>query len=138
MIKVLVVDDSPTARQAIAAILNSAPGMQVVGAAADGLEAVALAARLKPDVITMDINMPGMDGHQATQQIMAQTPTAIVVVTTVTRQELVHRGLDILLAGALDIVQKPSSLTSQSLDAIRSELIAKVESAAQVKFAARE
>lgn len=136
MIRVLVVDDSATVREAIAAILRSHPDMQVVGEAADGEEGVEMAARLKPDVITMDINMPRMDGYEATQQIMAQTPTPIVVVTTVSQAEMVQRGLDVLLAGALEIVQKPSGLSDQGLEAIQSELSAKVRAVAQVKFPA--
>ncbi len=134
MIRVLVVDDSPTAREAIAAILKSEPGIQVVGEAADGLQGVELAAQLKPDVITMDINMPGMNGHDATKAIMAKTPTPIIVVTSITRQEMIRDGLDILLAGALEIVQKPSSLSEQGFDAVRAELIAKVQAIAQIKF----
>jgi two-component system chemotaxis response regulator CheB len=134
MIRALVVDDSATAREAISAMLNDAPDIEVVGEAADGLEAVQMTAQLKPDVITMDINMPRMDGHAATQQIMAMTPTPIVVVTTVTQQEMIQRGFDILLAGALDIVQKPSSLSTQGLESIQSELVAKVRAVSQIKF----
>ncbi|CAG0984526.1 Protein-glutamate methylesterase/protein-glutamine glutaminase [Anaerolineae bacterium] len=134
MIRVLVVDDSPTTREAITAILHSEPGIQVIGEAADGLQGVELAAQLKPDVITMDINMPGMNGHDATKAIMAKTPTPIVVVTTITRQEMIRDGLDILLAGALEIVQKPSSMTEQGFDAVRTELIMKVQAIAQIKF----
>jgi two-component system chemotaxis response regulator CheB len=134
VIRVLVVDDSATARKAIAAILSNVPDVQVVGEAADGVEAIDLAARLRPDVITMDINMPRMNGHEATRQIMAHTPTPIVVVTTVTRLQMIQQGFDILLAGALEIVQKPSSLSAQGFDAIRSELITKVRNVSQIKF----
>lgn len=134
MIRVLVVDDSTTAREAISAILSSAPEIQVVGKATDGSEAVELTAALKPDVITMDINMPRMNGYQATQQIMAMTPTPIVVVTTVSQQEMVHRGLDLLLAGALEIVQKPSSLSAQGFETISAELIDKVRAVSQIKL----
>lgn len=134
MIRVLVVDDSATAREAIAAILKHEPDMQVVGEAADGEEAVAMTAQLKPDAITMDINMPRMNGYQATEKIMAQTPTPIVVVTTVSQQEMVHQGLNILLVGALDIVQKPSSLSANGYGAIQSELAAKVRAVSQIKF----
>ncbi len=132
MIRVLVVDDSATARESIVAILNRSPAIEVVGAANDGVEGVELAARLRPDVITMDILMPRMDGHEATRQIMETTPTPIIVVTSVTRQEMIHRGLDILLAGALEIVQKPSSLTNQGFETISQELIAKVKAVSRV------
>jgi two-component system chemotaxis response regulator CheB len=132
MIRVLVVDDSALAREVITAILNGAPEIEVVGQAVDGAEGVKLAAQLKPDVITIDINMPRMDGHEATQQIMTTTPTPIVVVTSVTRQEMVHRGLDILLAGALEIVQKPSTLTVQDFETISEELIAKVKAVSRI------
>jgi two-component system chemotaxis response regulator CheB len=134
VIRVLVVDDSATAREAISAILRSEPDIQVVGEAIDGLQAVEMTAALRPDAITMDINMPRLDGHAATKQIMAATPTPIVVVSTVTQQEMVRHGFDILLAGALEIVQKPSSLTAQGFDMIQSELIAKVRTVSQIKF----
>jgi two-component system chemotaxis response regulator CheB len=134
LIRVLVVDDSATAREAITAMVNSAPDMRVIGQATDGIEAVQMTAELKPDAITMDINMPRMDGHEATQQIMAMTPTPIVVVTTVSQQEMVVSGFDILLAGALEIVQKPTSLTAQGFETIQAELIAKVRAVAQIKL----
>lgn len=134
MIRVLVVDDSATAREAISAILNSAPDIEVVGQATDGSEGVRLATELKPDAITMDINMPRMNGHEATQQIMSTNPTPIVVVTTLSQQEMVQEGLDILLVGALEIVQKPSSLTAQGFETIQAELIAKVRAVSQIKL----
>jgi two-component system, chemotaxis family, protein-glutamate methylesterase/glutaminase len=134
VIRVLIVDDSVTARQAIAAILRSEPEITIVGEARDGLEGVELAASLKPDVITMDIQMPRMDGNAATQQIMASNPTPIVVVSSVTQQEMVHQGFDILLSGALDIVQKPSALSDQTFASIQAELVAKVKAVAPIKF----
>lgn len=133
MIRVLVVEDSATAREHIMAILNGDPEMEVVGEATDGVEAVDLTGRLKPDVITMDIKMPRMDGHEATKRIMATMPTPIVVVTSVTRQEIVYEGLDVLLAGALEIVQKPSAITVQGYEAISEELLTKVKAVAGVK-----
>jgi two-component system chemotaxis response regulator CheB len=127
VIRVLVIDDSATARERITAILNSDPEVVVVGEARDGVEGVEQTGQLKPDVITMDIQMPRMDGNEATKRIMATTPTPIVVVSSVTRQEMVHEGLDILLVGALEIVQKPSSITAQGYETITEELLAKVK-----------
>jgi two-component system chemotaxis response regulator CheB len=134
MIRVLVVEDSATTRELITAILERVPDIQVVGQAADGLEGVELAEMLRPDVITMDINMPRLNGYEATKQIMDRVPTPIVVVTSISAQEMIHRGLDILLAGAVDIVQKPSSLDESSYQTIGEELVAKVKAAAQIRF----
>ena len=132
--RVLVVDDSRVTRQVIAAILNADPQLRVVGMAADGLEGVRLAAELKPDVITMDLNMPHMGGGEATRLIMAAMPTPIVVVTSISREDQIHGGLDILLEGALEIVQKPGSLSEKSYQAISDELVAKVKAVADVVF----
>jgi two-component system chemotaxis response regulator CheB len=115
-------------------MLNASPDIEVVGEAADGFEGVELATRLKPDVITMDINMPRMNGHEATRQIMATNPTPIVVVTTVSRQDMIRQGLDILLVGALEIVQKPSALNLKGYESIQTELIGKVRTVSQIKF----
>jgi two-component system chemotaxis response regulator CheB len=132
MIRVLVVDDSETARELITAVLHSDPEIEVVGRARDGVEGVAMTAELVPDVITMDINMPNMDGHEATRRIMAETPTPIIVVTSITRVEMVHLGLDILLTGALEIVQKPSALTEGGFQTISEELVAKVRAVSRI------
>jgi len=131
---VLVIDDSATAREAITMMLNSSPDIQVVGEATNGAEGVELAAQLRPDVITMDINMPRMNGHEATRRIMAEMPTPIVVVSTISRQEMIRQGLDILLVGALEIVQKPSALSVKGFEAIQAELVTKVRQVAQIKF----
>ncbi|MBI5563986.1 MAG: response regulator [Chloroflexi bacterium] len=134
VIRVLIVDDSATAREAITMMLRSAPDIEVIGEASNGAEGIELAARLRPDVITMDINMPRVNGHEATRQILAATPTPIVVVTTISRQEMIRQGLDILLVGALEIVQKPSALSVKGFEAIQVELVAKVRQVAQIKF----
>jgi len=81
-VRVLIVDDSAFMRKVLEAIFNSDTQLQVIGHAKDGREAVALAESLKPDVITMDINMPHMDGLQATAQIMTTNPHPIVIVSS--------------------------------------------------------
>jgi two-component system chemotaxis response regulator CheB len=132
VIRVLIVDDSVTTRELVRAVLESDPDLVVVGEAADGTEAVDMVAQLRPDVITMDVNMPVMNGYQATQVIMDTMPTPIIVLTSVTHQEMIHRGLDILLAGALDIVEKPSSLTARDYQMVGGELIAKIKAVAEL------
>ncbi len=102
--RVLVVDDSPLARSIIAAILNSAEGMEVVGEAENGQEAVELVPRLRPDIITMDIIMPIMDGLEAIQYIMASNPTPILVVTSNREAGVAFQAIS---NGALEVMQKP-------------------------------
>ena len=80
-IKVLVVEDSPVVRDLLSYILSSDPGIQVIGAAATGEEAIRAAARLRPDLITMDVNMPGINGFDATRRIMETCPSPIIIVS---------------------------------------------------------
>ncbi len=84
--RVLVVEDSTFMRRVLETIFNSDDQLQVVGHATDGREAIAMAESLKPDVITMDLNMPHMDGLQATAHIMTTNPRPIVVVSSETRE----------------------------------------------------
>lgn len=107
-VRVLVVDDSPVARAVLRSILESDEGMEVVGLARNGWEAVQMVGRLKPDVITMDVRMPEMDGYEATQQIMAYHPTPILIVTASLAKKDVDFSFRMLEAGALDIFEKPS------------------------------
>ena len=87
MIRVLVVDDSPVARELLIHILNSDAGIEVIGSADNGREAVEFVTRNKPDIITMDIHMPEMDGFEATRIIMETNPVPIVIVTGSCRYE---------------------------------------------------
>lgn len=106
-IRVLIAEDSPVARELLVAILQNTPGLQVVGTARNGVEAVRLAKRLKPDVITMDIHMPEMDGLEATRQIMAETPLPIVMVTASINKREQELTFNALQAGALSLIDKP-------------------------------
>jgi len=85
--RVLVVEDSAFMRKVLEGIFNADEQLQVVGSAKDGREAVAMAESLKPDVITMDINMPHVDGLQATAEIMTTNPKPIVIVSSESREE---------------------------------------------------
>ncbi|MCL1073918.1 protein-glutamate methylesterase/protein-glutamine glutaminase [Shewanella dokdonensis] len=104
-IKVLVVDDSGFFRRRVSEIVNQDPELEVVGLAANGLEAVRMAAELKPNVITMDIEMPVMDGITAVRKIMESTPTPILMFSSLTH-EGAKATLDALDAGALDFLPK--------------------------------
>ena len=107
-IRVLVADDSELFRELLARVVAAEAGFEVVAVAADGNEAAAQADRLKPDVITMDLNMPDADGFSGIARIMAETPTPILVLTG-NREEAV--GFRALSLGALDILEKPQATT---------------------------
>lgn len=106
MIRVLVVDDSPMVVEIVRTILEGDPGFRVIAVARNGSEAVALARTLKPDLITMDIRMPVLDGISATQAIMEEAPTPILVLAGSVNEDtsLAFRAIQ---AGAVDVVEKP-------------------------------
>jgi len=119
-------------RKVLHSILSAEPLFEVVGEARDGKEAVEKAALLSPDIITMDINMPVMDGLQATEQIMSANPKPIVIVSSESRE-----GADITLKalglGAIDFVAKPSSGIDLDMHSVRDELVRKLKVAAKVR-----
>jgi len=111
-LKVLVVEDSLTIRKHIVAVLAAAPGIEVVGEAADGKAGIELCGRLQPDVVTMDMMMPVMTGVEATEHIMAYCPTPILIVSASTNRGELFKTYDALAAGAVDVLDKPSGADS--------------------------
>ena len=106
-IKVLIVDDIPETRDHLSKLLGFESDVEVVGAAAGGPEAIEMATKLKPDVILMDINMPGMDGITATEKLAADVPTAAVIMMSVQGEaDYLRRSM---LAGAREFLVKPFS-----------------------------
>src|SRR5271163_4657805 len=131
-IRVLVADDSTFMCKVLKEIINSDPQLEVAGQARDGREAVALAESLRPDVITMDINMPHLDGLQATELIMTQHPRPIVIVSSESREGAAST-LKALELGAIDFVSKPTSGVDLDMKSVREELTRKLKLAAKVR-----
>jgi two-component system, chemotaxis family, protein-glutamate methylesterase/glutaminase len=129
-LRVVVIDDSAYARQTIADLLASEPGIRVVGRAGDGAEGLRVVLAKRPDLVTLDLEMPGMDGFALLRLLMHQLPTPVLVVTGRRDRGDVFRALE---AGALDFVVKPSLRATPELHAIRAELVAKVRQVRQLR-----
>ena len=137
MIKVLIVEDSATAREYLVHIFSSDPGIKVIGTARDGAEAVKSAERLKPDVITMDIHMPVMDGLEATRKIMETHPVPIVIVSGIWDPKEVETTFRAVEAGALAVVQRPAGMGHPDSEKLKMELLSKVKLMSEVKVVKR-
>jgi two-component system chemotaxis response regulator CheB len=131
-IRVLVADDSAFMRKVLVSILDSDGAFEVVGEARDGREAVEMSAKLKPHVITMDINMPHMDGLQATEIIMSTEPRPILIVSSESRDGA-KPTLRALELGAIDFLAKPTSAIDLDMTSVRDELVRKLRTASKVR-----
>lgn len=133
MTRVLVAEDSPTARALLLALFASDPDFEVVGEAQDGVEAIELTKALRPDVVTMDVNMPRLDGLQATQRIMVEHPTPIIIVSASLENAAVAASLEAVRAGALMALAKPPGPGAQGFEQSRQRFLATVKALASVK-----
>lgn len=131
--RILIVDDSSFMRMAIRGILSKDPSLEIVGTASDGVEGVEKAITLKPDLITMDIEMPRMDGISALKQIMTKAPTKVLMVSTLTN-EGAKATFDALDAGAIDYIPKNITDSSEAQNVFKEELLKKVREATKSRF----
>jgi two-component system chemotaxis response regulator CheB len=136
-IRVLVAEDSAVVARVLVDILTTDPEIEVVGVASDGIEAVAMARSLKPDLVTMDVRMPKMDGLAATRKIMEETPTPIVVVSASVNIKDLNITFEALRAGALEIIEKPRGVGQKDYETVRGRLIRAVKAMSEVKVIRR-
>jgi len=129
-IKVLIVDDSTYIQKVFQELLSRNPSIEVVGTASDGAEALDKIEQLKPDVVTVDLMMPKMNGVECLQQQMKRRPLPMIVVTSLTEDaDLLASAMS---AGAFDFVRKPSSQSSEEILEIGDNLIKKIQEAANM------
>jgi two-component system, chemotaxis family, protein-glutamate methylesterase/glutaminase len=131
-VKVLVVDDSALMRKLIPLILERDPDVEVIGTAMDGAFALKKIAELQPDVVTLDLEMPRMDGIEALRMIMKHAPRPVIVFSTHSR-EGAYSTFKALALGAIDFVAKPKDAASGHLDPVASQLIEKIKVASRAR-----
>jgi two-component system chemotaxis response regulator CheB len=137
MIRVLIVDDSPVAQEFLNFIFSDDPDIHVVGIANNGKEALELVERNKPDVVTMDIYMPGMDGFETTRKIMELYPLPIVIVSGSRDAEEVNIAFKAIEAGALTAVNRPPGLHHPEFEHHSKELVTTIKLMSEVKVVRR-
>lgn len=131
-IRALVVDDSAYNRGAISQMLSGDDGIEVVGTAGDGVDAIARTLKLRPDVITLDLEMPNMDGYAFLRWLMKERPTPVLVISSRSDSRSVFRALEM---GAVDFLAKPEARISRSIESLRGELLAKVYAVLHLEMA---
>ncbi|MBU2258501.1 MAG: chemotaxis response regulator protein-glutamate methylesterase, partial [Candidatus Omnitrophica bacterium] len=129
--RILVVDDSFRMRKIISDIISSDPGFEVIGKAKDGKEALVKVYSLKPDIVTLDVNIPLLDGISVLEEIMKNQPTRIIMVSAYTRAGTTAT-IKALELGALDFIAKPSGEISLDLTKLKDEIISKIKIAAKI------
>lgn len=137
MIRILIAEDSGVVAMLLKAIFEQEPDLEVVGHAKDGREAVTLADELRPDLVTMDIRMPRMDGFEATREIMSNAPIPIVVISSSVDDEELRITFRAIEEGALAVIEKPRGIGHPDFDAIRRDLVQTVRAMAEVKLVRR-
>jgi two-component system chemotaxis response regulator CheB len=135
-VQVLVAEDSATIRYYLAQLINETPGLRVVGQARDGVEALRLVEELQPDVVSMDVRMPRMDGIEATRKIMSLHPTPVVIVSGLVQTEI-DLSFQAIESGALAVVEKPPDRNAPLFTEKRLQLTRTLAAMSQVKVIRR-
>jgi len=132
-IRVMIVEDSRTARELLAHLVAGDPRLEVAAAVGSGEEALRVLEAVSPDVISMDIRLPGMNGFEVTQRVMAQKPTPVVVVSSTVSCEELNVSLNALRAGALAVVEKPAGPGHREYEALAGRLCTQLAIMSQVR-----
>ncbi len=122
MIKVLIVEDSIVTQRILVALLEDEPGIEVVGIAENGVQAVEMCHKLQPDLVTMDVYMPQLDGIQATRRIMQECPTRIVIISSMANSADLARSFEAMSVGAIELIEKPYGALQGNYSQVKAEL----------------
>jgi two-component system chemotaxis response regulator CheB len=134
IIKVLIVDDSPVARDLLKFIINSDPDLSVIGTAESGEKAIEMLSTMEPDVITMDIVMPRMNGFEVTKRIMQKNPIPIVIISGDYTPENMEQSFRAVDAGALAILPKPAGVKDSHFEQKAAEIIETIKAISTIKM----
>src|ERR671929_1847538 len=127
LIRVIIVDDSALMRRVITGLIEQDPAIRVVATARNGREAIELVQELRPDIVTMDVRMPVMDGLATTEHLMAYCPTPILVLTASLASHEVDITFRMLDAGALEVLEKPHGETPLAIERAGFDLIRRIK-----------
>lgn len=137
MIQVLLVDDSEVTLMVLQNILEKEPDIEVIGIAKNGSDAITLAQRLAPDIITMDINMPGLDGFVATRRIMEASPVPIIIVSGIDNLDEIRASFRAVEAGALAVYRKPPGIGDPDFESAANEFVSAIRTFSEIKVVRR-
>ena len=122
MIRILIAEDSPVVQRTLVTLLRAEDGIEVVGVAENGVQAVELCCALRPDLVTMDVFMPVVDGLEATRAIMECCPTRIVIISSLVNDADLNTSFEAMRAGAVEIIEKPRGLSGRSYSDVQRKL----------------
>ena len=137
MINVLVVEDSRVIRDYLVYVLGSDPELRISDAVCSGEEALASVEKHRPDVILMDIHLPGIDGFETTRRIMSSDPVPIVICTSTARFDQMHTAMQALEAGALTVIKKPGGFGDPNAEAETAAVIGSLKLMSEIKLVRR-
>lgn len=136
-VRIVIVDDSPVFRKYLEHVVESSDIIKVVGTAPDGREARTIIGKLHPDVVLMDIHMPGLDGFETTAQIMSETPVPVIMMSNDFEPSEVAKTFKALEAGAVDILPKPPGFSDPGYDKAIKKIISHIRLMSEVKVVRR-
>ncbi len=136
-VRIVIAEDSTTARELLVSLFRADPGTEVVGEAANGVQAVELTKRLRPSLVVMDIQMPQMDGFEATKRIMIEAPTPVIIVTAAHDPRDVEMSLRAVQLGALTVLPKPTGPGAPDFEATSRRLVSLAKALSEVRVVRR-